>query len=43
MLITILVKAWIEVGVMSIFMGVLTGNSGFNTLIKNVLTLREVK
>lgn len=33
MLITILVKAWIEVGVMSIFMGVLTGNAGFNTLI----------
>ena len=43
MLITILVKAWIEVGVMSIFMGALTGNAGFNTLIKNGLTLREVK
>jgi LytS/YehU family sensor histidine kinase len=43
MLITILVKAWIEVGVMSIFMGVLTGNAGFNTLITNGLTPREVK
>ena len=43
MLITILVKAWIEIGVMSIFMGALTGNFGFNTLIKNVLTPREVK
>jgi len=43
MLITILIKAWIEVGVMSVFMGALTGNSGFNTLITNVLTPREVK
>jgi hypothetical protein len=43
MLITILVKAWIEVGVMSIFMGVITGNSGFNTLRINGLTPREVK
>jgi len=28
---------------MSVFMGALTGNSGFNTLITNVLTPREVK
>ncbi len=38
MLITILIKAWIEVGFMSVFMGALTGNSGFTALITNVLT-----
>jgi len=38
MLITILIKAWIEIGVMSVFMGALTGNSGFNTLITKVFT-----
>ncbi|MEE9510257.1 MAG: hypothetical protein V3V81_07165 [Candidatus Bathyarchaeia archaeon] len=43
MLITILIKAWIYVGVMSIFMGALTGNSGFNTPITNVFTLHELK
>lgn len=41
LLITILVKAWIEITVMSILMGALTGNSGFRTFMNNFLAVRK--
>ena len=43
LLISILVKAWIEIGVMSVLMGALTGNGGFNTFMTKILTLHKVK
>lgn len=43
LLISILVKAWIEIGFMSVFMGALTGNDGFSTLVTRFLTMRKVK
>jgi len=43
LLISILVKAWIEIGVMSILMGALIGNDGFNAVIIKLLTLHKVK
>lgn len=41
LLITILVKAWIEIALMSVLMGALTGNGGFKTFMANFLPLRK--
>jgi len=43
LLISILVKAWIEIGVMSILIGSLIGNGGFNTFMTKLFTLHKVK
>jgi len=43
LLISILVKAWIEIGVMGVLMGALIGNDGFNAVMMKLLTLHKVK
>lgn len=41
LLVTILVKAWIEIAVMSILMAALTGNGGFKNLMNKFLAARK--
>jgi uncharacterized membrane protein len=38
LVISILTKAWVEIGLMSIFMGTLVGNSGFNDFVYRLFT-----
>lgn len=40
-LISILVKAWLETGLISAFMGALTGNVGFTTFVSGILNARK--
>jgi len=40
-LISILVKAWIEIALMSAFMGALTGSAGFTTFVTSFFTVRK--
>jgi hypothetical protein len=40
-LISILIKAWLETFLMSAFMGALTGNVGFTTFVTSILTTRK--
>jgi len=42
-LIFILVKAWVEISIMSAFMGALTGNLGFSSFVANFLTVRKAQ
>jgi len=42
-LISILVKAWIEIAFMSAFMGALTGNVGFSTFVTSFFAVRKVQ
>ncbi len=41
LLISILAKAWLEIILMSVFMGALTGNVGFTTFISSILSARK--
>lgn len=41
LLISILIKAWLETFLMSAFMGALTGNVGFTNFVTNILTARK--
>jgi len=41
LLIYILIKAWIEIALMSVFMGTLTGNGGFNNFMANFITMHK--
>lgn len=41
LLISILAKAWLEISLMSAFMGALTGNVGFTTFVTNILSARK--
>jgi hypothetical protein len=41
LLISILIKAWLETFLMSAFMGALTGNVGFTTFVTNILSARK--
>jgi len=43
LLIYILIKAWIEIALMSVFMGALTGNGGFSNFMANFLAIRRVR
>jgi hypothetical protein len=43
LLISILIKAWIEISFMSTFMGALTGNGGFKNFMASILTMRKVE
>ena len=43
LLIYILIKAWIEIALMSVFMGALTGNDGFSNFMVNFFTIRKLK
>jgi len=43
LLITILIKAWIEIPFMSVFMGALAGNGGFKNFMANFLVMRKVQ
>ncbi len=39
----ILVKAWVEISIMSALMGALTGNLGFSSLVTSILTVRKAQ
>lgn len=43
LLISILVKAWTEIALMSVFMAALTGNVGFSTFVKNFFTVHKIQ
>jgi len=43
LLVSILVKAWIEVALMSIFLSALTGNQGFTAFVSSFFTERKVR
>jgi uncharacterized membrane protein len=43
LLITILIKAWIEISVMSALMGALAGNGGFKNFMASFVTMRKVE
>jgi len=43
LLIYILIKAWIEIALMGVFMGALAGNGGFSDFMINFLTIHKVR
>jgi len=43
LLICILIKAWIEIALMSVLMGALTGNGGFSNFMTNFLIIHKVR
>jgi hypothetical protein len=43
LLLSILIKAWLETFMMSLFMGALTGNVGFRSFVSNILSARKTQ